>query len=157
MIHTEMNRVKWNLMMLYFDVLELKLLLNVPEDDKYAKRYESFIPTIKGVETGFLVWLEYTTYDSFGSYDEVEICVVDLYEDYDSAAKMATLIREHLNTSRYLRGNERSKDDIEKEFFYAAPNSDRKPCLPLGWGNSIKNIYVDYVEVDDSVHLKRIF
>lgn len=123
-----------------------------PPDDKWTS--ESFEPTRRDLKEGFLLWMDYTTYDSFSSSNERDYCIVDLYEQYKSAEKMAKLIREYLDAEyRYNKGREQS--EIEKDFFFAA-TSDRTPYLPLGWGNADHRIYVDEVSIQDiSEKMKR--
>lgn len=143
--------------MLYFDIRNTTVWTDRPPNMGYDE-IESFTPTRPELQHGFLLWYDYTNYDSYEESPGICYCVVDLYEKYESAAKMASLIREWLN-SGYPRDKERNRNAIEKDFFFAA-TSDRKPYLPLGWGTAVRDIYVDEVEikdVTDKMKRQRIF
>lgn len=145
--------------MLYFDIRNTTVWTDRPPNMGYGE-IESFTPTRPELQHGFLLWYDYTNYDSYGESPGISYCVVDLYEKYENASKMAGLIREYLNSNyRYQGSKQRSQDDIEKDFFFAA-TSDRTPYLPLGWGTSVRDIYVDEVEIkdlSDKMKRQRIF
>ncbi|RWB08811.1 MAG: hypothetical protein EOQ39_18645 [Mesorhizobium sp.] len=71
--------------MLYFDI-ETQSLYRKPTDG-----YESFTPTLD-LEAGYLVFVEYTTYDSNGSDHQIHHEIVDLYPDAEAARVQAKLI-----------------------------------------------------------------
>lgn len=135
--------------MLYFDYEDVIIYKNMPKNNYEV---ESFMPTKEGMNKGFLLWFTYTTYDSFRSYEDLNVCVVDLYETYEDASKMASLIRKFLDTEYYKR----TQSKIENEFFYAA-KTDKTPYLPIGWGNVVKDIFVDELEVSNKIKKKRVF
>lgn len=145
--------------MYYFDIRNTVVWTECPPNMGFAET-ESFTPTRSDLVHGFLVWFDYTTYDSFQTDPGISYCVVDLYENYKSAEKMAKLIREWDEAAiRWSGSKMRTQEEIEKDFFFAA-TSDRTPYLPLGWGTNLKDIYVDEVDVkelDDKMKRQRIF
>lgn len=145
--------------MLYFDIRNTTVWTENPPNMGYNE-IESFTPTRPELKHGFLLWYDYTNYDSYGESPGINYCIVDLYEKYESAAKMAGLIREYLDADyRYLNPKSRPKDEVKKDFFFAA-TTDRIPHLPLEWGTSVRDTYVDEVEIkdlSDKMKRQRIF
>jgi hypothetical protein len=72
---------------LYFDI-DSECVYRKPTD-----HYESFLPTIDLTE-GWLVFVEYTVYDSNGPSPGTYYEVIDLYPDAESARAQAIRIKE---------------------------------------------------------------
>lgn len=77
--------------MLFFDIATQRVFRNQTE------RFESFVPTVDLAE-GWIVFVEYTTYDSGGSSNEIHYEIVDLYPDADAARAQAQRISDRRYT-----------------------------------------------------------
>lgn len=90
-------------------------------------------------EKGFVLWYSYTTYDSFGSSDYTSYGLVGVYDTYKTAAEFAKKLRE-------------KADDYRCSDYKV----DGKTIWELGWGSSIRDIFVDYCELKKQPK-KRVF
>jgi hypothetical protein len=90
-------------------------------------RYESFTPTLD-IDEGYIVVCEYTTYDSFDSYDEIHYTILDLYPDLESA-KTAGDLAQSGKLPNYANG----KQMKYLEF--------------TGWGSALERVYLKKVKV----------
>jgi hypothetical protein len=82
--------------------------------------YESFTAS-EGMTNGFLLFMEYTHYDSFNTGTEINYAVIDLYNDIEDAQKNARLIMEEQDVTN---------------------NEGKRAYYPKGWGTSIKRAIV---------------
>lgn len=91
-------------------------------------------------EKGYIVYYTYASYDSMGPSEGLTYSVLKMYDSYEEAATSAKLLRQKVDQSS------RCTDY----------NVDGVVVYALGWGSSIQDIYVDYVEMSP-ISLKREF
>lgn len=130
---------------LYFDKDDHAVYLKREESNYHS--WESFIPTIDFVEgdVGYVVAIGYTTYDTFGSDENVRYEVVDAYKDVDAAHNVAQEIQRFVRQEADQRFSYKSKkEDFTPFAAKLADGSDYTHTYSfIGWGTSFRHVLVN--------------
>lgn len=105
--------------------------------------YETFTPSFEDLIDGYVVVVEYTTYDSETEYSEVYRHVVDVFKTSENAEECA------LGLLKLVKYQSRSYGHPEKPLVLDAAGSP-VGYTPAGhWGNSFQKVVVQYVIKDN--------
>ena len=129
---------------LYFDKEDHTVYL---KRDEVRYSWESFIPTIDFVEadTGYVVAIGYTTYDTFSRDDHVRYEVVDAYKDptatHDAAEEIQRFVRQEADQSFSYKSK---KEDFKPFAVKLADGSEYTHTYSfIGWGTSFEHVIVN--------------
>lgn len=94
-------------------------------DESLDSYYEESFTASEGTIPGYLLYILYTTYDSYSHGTEKHCCVIDLYERFEDADKYAKLVADEKSVLN---------------------NEGNRAYYPCGWGTSFKEVNVLFVE-----------
>lgn len=106
--------------------------------------FESFTPTLDGIDEGYVVFAKYKTYDSFKTDEHPSYCVIDIYKDKAEAIKNGTIIAELVRDDRWPDPKGKTYGD---ETAKNADGSEVKYLPFTGWGSSLEEIVIKKVAV----------